>query len=144
LEGVRLVISKRLASAMAIAALAGLGGGIAVVGAHDVKHGQTVDIVTNTADPGETFRVKGTIGSDKDRCDPERIVKFIREKTGADAVKGSDVSNGKGEYKIVFPNGLKSAMYYLTVARRVLRADGAHRHICQSTKTSSFPAGNNP
>jgi hypothetical protein len=143
-DGMKLVISKRLMLATTVAALAGMGGGIAVVGAHDVKHNQTIDITTGEADPGDPYRLGGTVGSDKEKCDPERIVKLIRERTGADRVRGSDTSDAKGRFKFVFPNGLKSAMYYVTIARRVLRADGAHRHICVSTKTSSFPTGNNP
>ena len=54
------------------------------------------------------------------------------------------MTDGKGEFKFVFPNGLKMAMYYLRVARRVLRADDEHRHICAASQTSSFAAGNNP
>ena len=137
-------ISKRLVLAMAAAALAGLGGGIAVVGAHDVVHpAGTIGYFTATADPGDRYKVQGDIGMVQ-KCQPDRTVRFLRERTGDDKLKGTDVSDGAGEFKFVFPNGLKSAMYYLKVARRVLRASSDHRHICQAAKTSPFAAGNNP
>jgi hypothetical protein len=137
-------ISKRLALAMAAAALAGLGGGIAVVGAHDVTFQQTVGFVTDTAtSPGDRYKVRGDVGS-VPKCEPDRTVKFFRELTGDDRLKGKDETDGKGEFKFVFPNGLKIGMYYLKVVKKVLRANDDHRHVCEKSKTSSFTAGNNP
>ena len=67
---------------MAVAALAGLGGGIAVVGAHDVEYLQTVGYHTGTSDPGDRYKVKGDVGSLSEKCEPGRTVRFFRERTG--------------------------------------------------------------
>jgi hypothetical protein len=139
-------ISWRLLAAMAIAAVAGLGGGVAAVGAHDVTHDQTVGYVTGTATtPGEKYKVRGDVGSlGGEKCEVGRTVRFVRDKIGQDQPKGTDVTDGKGEFKFVFPNGLKMAMYYLRVARLVLKSTAAHHHVCAGSKTSPFSAGNNP
>ena len=141
----KLAISKRLAAVMALAAVAGLGGGIAISGAHDVKYDQTVGYVTGTADPGDKYKVRGDVGSlGGEKCEIGRTVKFVRDKVGKDQRKGTDVTDGKGEFKFVFPDGLKVAMYYLRVTRLVLKSNEAHRHVCMGEDTSPFAAGNNP
>ena len=144
-HAVNRTISKRLAMAMAAAALAGLGGGIAVVGAHDVKYAQTIGVVTDTADPGDRYELTGDVGSvGGAKCEIDRKVKFFQERSGDDLLKRTDLTDGKGEWKFVFRNGLKIAMYYVKVAKRVLKSTAAHRHVCERSKTSPFTAGNNP
>ena len=138
-------ISKRLAVAMAAAALAGLGGGIAVVGAHDVEYAQTIGYQTDTADPGDKYKLTGDVGSvGGEKCEIGRKVKLFQDRSGDDLLKGTDLTDEKGEWKFVFRNGLKIAMYYVKVAQRVLKSTAAHHHLCERSKTSPFTAGNNP
>jgi hypothetical protein len=132
---------------MAAAALAGLGGGIAIVGAHDVKYGQTIGHGTDTVtSPGDRYKIRGDVGSvaPNEKCDIDRTVKLFREQTGDDPKKGEDQTNDEGEFKFVFRNGLKVAMYYIKVTKRILKANENHRHVCRKGRTLSFAAGNNP
>ena len=125
---------RRLAAGtIAIVAMAGI---VFTAGAtaHKVKYDTAVTIKydkPNKNDPYAKAAFDGSLSSDKARCEKNREVTVLRrEADGSTTPIGSATSDATGAWSIQ-PGSVTAGTYYAATAKKVLRKNKKHRHVCR-------------
>ena len=106
---------------------------VAGAAGHTARFDATVTIKFNKAkpnDPYATASFDGTVNSTKPRCEKNRTVTVrMRTPDGSNPVVGTDTTDANGAW--VTPSDAAPGIYFATVAKKVLRKNAKHRHICR-------------
>ena len=120
-----------------IAATVALAGAmfVAEATAHKAKFDTAVSAKYNKPDKKDPYAVAnfdGALSSSKARCEKNRTVTlYKREANGTSTVVGSDVTDLTGAWAVQ-PSSVAPGTYYAQTAKKVLRKNRKHRHVCKA------------
>jgi len=102
---------------------------------HKFKATSTVSVKFDKPKPNDPYAkgtFEGNVSSEKARCEKRRTVTvYQRTATGSTTV-GSDVTDVNGAWQVVPAGTVAPGDYYAQVAKRVIRKNTKHRHICRA------------
>jgi hypothetical protein len=130
---------RRAALALLLgAALCGLAAGAAL--AHKKLIASTVAISYQGTDYGDT--ISGSVASPNARCVAGRAVTLFRSTGGNNTAYGEATASASGDFKFD-PKGqvFQQGTYYAEAARKVLKKNKRHRHICKPAASASVVVG---
>jgi hypothetical protein len=82
----------------------------------------------------------GKVLSTNHRCEVDRKVKLVLRKPGTNRVVGVTFTDENGKWAITDPDqgGIHpNKAYRAAVARKVLRNDAGHRHVCRADRSKT-------
>ncbi len=83
-------------------------------------------------DPYAKAAFNGSLSSAKARCEKNRTVNVLRrEANGTETLIGSDITDLTGAWAIQ-PASVDPGTYFAQTAKKVLRKNRKHRHICMA------------
>jgi hypothetical protein len=107
---------------------------VAGAAGHTARYDSTVTIKFNKPkpnDPYSTATFDGTVKSTKPRCEKNRAVTVrMRTADGSNPAVGTDVTDQNGVW-VVTPSSSAPGTYFAQVAKKVLKKNAKHRHICR-------------
>lgn len=107
---------------------------VASATAHKVKIDTTVTAKfnkPNPKDPYATGNFDGSVNSNKARCEKNRKVTLRqRAADGSSVAVGTDFTDANGDW-VIAPSSAGPGTYFAKVAKKVLRKNKKHRHICR-------------
>ena len=108
---------------------------VAEATAHKAKFDTTVTVKYDKPaknDPYAKASFEGNLSSAKARCEKNRTVDVLRrEANGTETLIGSDVTDLSGAWAIQ-PGSVIPGTYFAVTAKKVLRKNRKHRHICRA------------
>jgi hypothetical protein len=108
---------------------------VAEATAHKAKFDTSVTIKYDKPaknDPYAKAAFDGSLSSAKARCEKNRTVNVLRrEADGTETLIGSDVTDLTGAWAIQ-PGSVTPGTYFAQTAKKVLRKNRKHRHICKA------------
>ena len=119
--------ARRIAC-LAGATAAGLLAMAAPAGSHDAGYDSRVTI--HNPQPGVWH---GRVFSERDSCEPDRLVKLMRPRPGPDEEVARDRTDADGRWDYI-PIGER---YYARVVRKVIERPG-HRHVCRADESRTI------
>lgn len=82
-------------------------------------------------DPYPVANFDGAVSSTKLRCEKNRSVDLLlRASDGSTTVVGSDLTDASGAW-VIQPSSVSPGTYFAETAKKVLRRDKKHRHVCK-------------
>lgn len=125
---------KRVALVL-IAAVA-LGSAAFVSGAygHKFKADSSVSIRFDKPKPNDPYALggfSGDVNSEKPRCERKRKVTLVQRTATGTTNIGTDLTDADGAWQISQSGTTAPGDYYAKVAKRVIRKNTKHRHICR-------------
>lgn len=81
-------------------------------------------------DPYATGGFEGKVSSDKPRCEKRRTVTLLQRTATGSTDLGTVLTDANGAWQIS-PSAVAPGTYYAKVAKRVIRKNTKHRHICK-------------
>ena len=125
----RVMILLTTTAAVACAALA------AVAIAHTVRHATSVSIKVKTqGHKPDVF--DGKVTSDTPACEAGRTVKVKMAGT-TPTLAGKATSDASGDWTLQLTGDAQPGDYYAIAAKKVLRKNAHHLHVCKAGKSSS-------
>ncbi len=88
-------------------------------------------------DPNVNGSFNGIVSSAVARCQKGRTVTLFQRTATGNTTVGADVTDLNGAWQILPSASVAPGDYYVTVAKRVIRKDTKHRHICKGGAVSS-------
>jgi hypothetical protein len=89
----------------------------------------------NPYDKNETVIFKGKAKADHKFCRKFRLVKLFKKKPGPDRFIESDITGGRGRYKVIWESArLGTHRFYTRVTSKV-GGQHPHRHVCLKDKS---------
>lgn len=82
-------------------------------------------------DPYATGSFEGKVDSERPRCEKGRTVTLVQRTTTGSADVGTALTDGNGAWQIAPSTIVAPGTYYAKVAKRVIRKNTKHRHICK-------------
>jgi hypothetical protein len=108
---------------------------VAAAAAHKVRFDTSATIKYDKPaknDPYAKAAFKGNLTSAKARCEKNRTVSvYRREANGSETVIGSDATDVTGAWGME-PGSVAPGTYFAHTAKKVLRKNKKHRHICRA------------
>lgn len=102
---------------------------------HKFKAVSTVSVKFDKPKPNDPYAkggFEGDVSSEKARCEKKRTVTVHqRTATGSTAV-GTAVTDAAGAWRITPSGTVAPGDYYAQVAKRVIRKNTKHRHVCRA------------
>lgn len=106
---------------------------------HTFKADTTVSAKFNKPDkkdPAATGTFDGSVGSTTPRCVKMRkVTLYQRAADGSSTAVGTDLTDASGAW-VIAPSNVVPGDYYAKVAKRVIRKNSKHRHICKTAVSS--------
>lgn len=92
----------------------------------------------NPKDPYATGNFDGTVNSKKPRCAKNRAVTLrMRAADGSSTVVGTDLTDANGAW-VIAPSTAAPGTYFAAVAKKVLRKNTKHRHVCKKAVSNDL------
>lgn len=82
-------------------------------------------------DPNANGSFGGNVSSEKPRCEKKRTVTLVQRTATGPTNAGTTVTDASGAWKIAPSASVPPGSYYAKVAKRVIRKNTKHRHICK-------------
>ena len=117
-------------AAVALASVAFVSG----AAGHKFKADTTVSAKYNKPkknDPYAKGGFEGKVSSEKPRCEKRRTVTLVQRTTTGSANVGDALTDATGAWQITPSATVAPGTYYVKVAKRVIRKNTKHRHICK-------------
>lgn len=122
-------MTRTAAIALATAAFM-IGGPLSLASAHTAKYDSTVTIkLTKAGKEGGT--ISGDVESATARCVAQRGVNVRMRAEGPDPLVASAITDDAGAYELPITADLGAGDYYVVAAKKVLRKNSKHRHVCR-------------
>lgn len=105
----------------------------AVAVGHTFKADSTVSVKFNKPKPNDPYATgsfEGSVKSEKPRCEKKRTVTLVQRTATGSTNVGTDLTDANGAWEISTTTVAPGA-YYAKVAKRVIRKNTKHRHICK-------------
>jgi len=83
-------------------------------------------------DPYATGSFSGDVKSEKPRCEKNRTVTLLQRTATGSTNVGTDLTDANGAWQVPQTGTTAPGDYYATVAKRVIRKNSKHRHICKA------------
>lgn len=101
---------------------------------HKFKAASNVTVKFDKPKPNDPYAkggFEGNVTSKKARCQKKRTVTVLQRTATGDAVVGTDVTDVNGAWQVTPSGTVAPGDYYAKVAKRVIRKNTKHRHICR-------------
>jgi hypothetical protein len=105
-----------------------------VAGAHQFTDNTNLTIHKNHPNPydkDETVIFKGKANADHKFCRKHRRVSLFKKRPGPDRFIESDITGGRGRYKVVWESARLGTHRFYTKVKPKVGGQHPHRHVCR-------------
>ncbi|MDQ3102362.1 MAG: hypothetical protein M3Q53_00795 [Actinomycetota bacterium] len=101
---------------------------------HKFKADTTVSVKYDKPKPNDPYATGsfgGNVNSEKPRCEKKRTVTLVQRTATGSTNVGTDLTDANGVWQISPSATVAPGAYFAKVAKRVIRKNTKHRHICK-------------